>query len=289
MTGSIRDVATRAGVSVGTVSNVLNRPEVVATATRERVLAAIAELGFVRNESARQLRAGRSRTIGLVVLDIANPFFTDVARGVEDVANEHGLAVILCNSDDRPEKEAALPRRARRAAGAGRAHHADRRALAAPGRAARAAASRSCCSTAGRGRRPVLGRRRRRPRRPPRRRPPARARAPPDRLRRRPLRPAADRGAARRRRAARPRGLRVDRALTVLAARAPHRRRRPRGRLPHRRHAGGAAPDRRGLRQRPDRARPAAGDGAPRACACPTSSPSSATTTSTTPGRRPCH
>lgn len=107
MTASIRDVAARAGVSVGTVSNVLNRPDVVSPATRERVQAAISALGFVRNESARQLRAGRSRTIGLVVLDIANPFFTDVARGVEDVANEQGLAVILCNSDDRPDKEAA--------------------------------------------------------------------------------------------------------------------------------------------------------------------------------------
>jgi LacI family transcriptional regulator len=104
---SIRDVATRAGVSVGTVSNVLNRPDVVSPATRDRVQAAISALGFVRNESARQLRAGSSRTIGLVVLDIANPFFTDVARGVEDVANKHGLAVILCNSDDRADKEAA--------------------------------------------------------------------------------------------------------------------------------------------------------------------------------------
>ena len=97
----------RAGVSVGTVSNVLNRPDVVSESTRQRVLAAIAELGFVRNESARHLRAGHSRTIGLVVLDIANPFFTDVARGVEEAANAEGLAVILCNSDDRPEKEAA--------------------------------------------------------------------------------------------------------------------------------------------------------------------------------------
>ena len=92
---------------MGTVSNVLNRPQAVSVATRERVLASIAELGFVRNESARQLRAGSSRTIGLVVLDIANPFFTDVARGVEEVANAAGLAVILCNSDDLPAKEAA--------------------------------------------------------------------------------------------------------------------------------------------------------------------------------------
>jgi LacI family transcriptional regulator len=107
LTTSIRDVAGRAGVSVGTVSNVLNRPETVSEGTRERVLDAIAALGFVRNESARHLRAGHSRTIGLVVLDIANPFFTDVARGVEEVANAEGLAVILCNSDDREEKESA--------------------------------------------------------------------------------------------------------------------------------------------------------------------------------------
>src|SRR3954462_4332172 len=79
----------------------------VSPPTRDRVQAAIAELGFVRNESARQLRAGSSRTVGLVVLDIANPFFTDVARGGEDVVNAAGLALILCNSDDRPEKESA--------------------------------------------------------------------------------------------------------------------------------------------------------------------------------------
>ncbi len=102
---SIREVAALAGVSLGTVSNVLNRPEVVAQSTRLRVQAAIKELGFIRNESARQLRAGRSRTIGLVVLDVANPFFTDVARGVEDEASESGLAVILCNSDDQKAKE----------------------------------------------------------------------------------------------------------------------------------------------------------------------------------------
>ena len=65
-THGIRDVAAAAGVSVGTVSNVLNRPQAVAPATRARVEQAIAALGFVRNESARQLRAGRSRTLGLV-------------------------------------------------------------------------------------------------------------------------------------------------------------------------------------------------------------------------------
>lgn len=101
----IKEVAARAGVSIGTVSNVLNRPETVAEPTRDRVLAAIMELGFVRNESARQLRAGRSRMIGLIVLDVTNPFFTDVARGVEDEAGQSGLAVILCNSDDQLSRE----------------------------------------------------------------------------------------------------------------------------------------------------------------------------------------
>jgi LacI family transcriptional regulator len=102
---SIREVAKRAGVSLGTVSNVLNRPEVVAQETRQRVLQAIDEIGFVRNGSARQLRAGRSQHIGLVVLDVANPFFTEVARGVEDLANQAGYVVILCNSDDSVAKE----------------------------------------------------------------------------------------------------------------------------------------------------------------------------------------
>ena len=97
---SVVDVAARAGVSVGTVSNVLNRPERVSPSTRERVLRAIDELGFVRNEAARQLRAGRSRTIGLVVLDVGNPFFTDLAAGAEGVAVSMGLSVVLCNSND---------------------------------------------------------------------------------------------------------------------------------------------------------------------------------------------
>jgi LacI family transcriptional regulator len=103
---SIREVAVLAKVSVGTVSNVLNRPTMVAPATRDRVLHAISQLGFVRNESARQLRAGTARAIGLVVLDVSNPFFTDVARGVEEVASDAGHAVILCNTDESVQKEA---------------------------------------------------------------------------------------------------------------------------------------------------------------------------------------
>jgi LacI family transcriptional regulator len=101
----IREVARRAGVALGTVSNVLNRPEIVTEETRRRVQQAIDEIGFVRNGSARQLRAGHSQFIGLVMLDVANPFFTEVARGAEDVAHASNYIVILCNADDSLEKE----------------------------------------------------------------------------------------------------------------------------------------------------------------------------------------
>ncbi|WP_184757854.1 LacI family DNA-binding transcriptional regulator [Streptosporangium album] len=102
---SIKDVAARAGVSPGTVSNVLNRPEKVAGSTRARVEGVIRELGFVRHGSASSLRAGHSRTVGLSVIDIGNPFFTDVAAGVEEVASERGYAVILGNSSGDELKE----------------------------------------------------------------------------------------------------------------------------------------------------------------------------------------
>jgi LacI family transcriptional regulator len=101
----IREVARRAQVSLGTVSNVLNHPELVSEETRIRVQRTIDELGFVRNGSARQLRVGSTQSIGLVVLDVTNPFFTEVARGAEDAASEHGYIVILCNSDNSPRKE----------------------------------------------------------------------------------------------------------------------------------------------------------------------------------------
>jgi LacI family transcriptional regulator len=102
---SIKEVARHARVSIGTVSNVLNRPDAVAPTTRQRVLDAITELGYVRNDSARQLRAGRSRSIALVVLDLANPFFTDVMRGVEAVADEQGVTVTVCNSGESAARE----------------------------------------------------------------------------------------------------------------------------------------------------------------------------------------
>ncbi|MFV0284865.1 MAG: LacI family DNA-binding transcriptional regulator [Demequina sp.] len=101
----MREVARLAGVSVGTVSNVLNRPDQVKDATVERVREAIAELGYVPNAAARQLRAGQSTTVALVVLDVSNPFFTDVARGAEARAEEAGLTITLANSDESSERE----------------------------------------------------------------------------------------------------------------------------------------------------------------------------------------
>jgi LacI family transcriptional regulator len=105
MSVNVRDVAKAAKVSVGTVSNVLNRPAVVAPNTLSRVQQTIKELGFVPNGFARQLRSGVSRTLGLVVPDVGNPFFTEVARGVEDAARKRDYAVFLCNSDESLEKE----------------------------------------------------------------------------------------------------------------------------------------------------------------------------------------
>jgi LacI family transcriptional regulator len=104
-TTSIKEVARHAAVSIGTVSNVLNRPDLVAPGTRQRVLDAIAQLGYVRNDSARQLRAGQSRTVAIVVLDVANPFFTDVVRGAEAAAEERGVVVVVCNSGEDPARE----------------------------------------------------------------------------------------------------------------------------------------------------------------------------------------
>lgn len=105
-TVSVKDVASRAGVAVGTVSNVLNNPERVTPGTRDRVLQAIGDLGFVRNDAARQLRAGHSRTVGMIVLDVGNPFFTSVVRAAEDAAALRGAVVLLGDSGQEAGREA---------------------------------------------------------------------------------------------------------------------------------------------------------------------------------------
>lgn len=104
----MRDVAMLARVSVGTVSNVLNSPDRVSDATRQRVEEAIAKLGWVPNESARQLRAGRSRSIGMVVMDLSNPFFADVIRGAERLLYDEQYSVQVGNSDSDLSRELTL-------------------------------------------------------------------------------------------------------------------------------------------------------------------------------------
>jgi LacI family transcriptional regulator len=101
---TISDVARTAGVSPATVSRVFNGGRVTAERA-ERVRAAAAELGFSPNRVARSLRTQRASVVGLLVPDIENPFFTSLARGVEDVAHRTGLSVVLCNTDDDVDKE----------------------------------------------------------------------------------------------------------------------------------------------------------------------------------------
>jgi len=96
---TIHEVAERAGVSVTTVSHVINETRPVSDDLRRRVLAAMGELGYQPNALARSLRRKETHTIGMIVPDSANPFFAEVARGIEDVSFEQGYSVILCNSD----------------------------------------------------------------------------------------------------------------------------------------------------------------------------------------------
>ncbi|MEM3062908.1 MAG: LacI family DNA-binding transcriptional regulator [Nitrososphaerota archaeon] len=102
---TIYDVAKRAGVSAMTVSRVINGKKDVKPETRDKVLKAIEELGYVPNSLARSFVLQRTKTIGLVITDITNPFFTTLARGVEDTAMKNQFSVIFCNTDEDPEKE----------------------------------------------------------------------------------------------------------------------------------------------------------------------------------------
>jgi len=100
-----KEVAKKAGVSIATVSRVVNKQESVSPEMRSRVLQTIKALGYQPSRTAQRLRAKRGHVIGLIISDIQNPFFTAVARGIEDVAYQHGYSLILCNSDEDAEKE----------------------------------------------------------------------------------------------------------------------------------------------------------------------------------------
>ncbi len=102
---TIKDVASHADVSVATVSAVINKNKYVSPELVQRVHASIAALGYQRNSFARGLKTQVSHSIGLIVPDIRNPFYTNIARGVEDVAHAHNYSLILGNTDDDPERE----------------------------------------------------------------------------------------------------------------------------------------------------------------------------------------
>jgi LacI family transcriptional regulator len=102
---TVHDVAKRAGVSPITVSRVINNSGYISDVTRERVETAIKEIGYVPNTLARGLRSKRTNTLALIVTDITNPYFTSMARGVEDVAGASNYTVIYCNTDESETKE----------------------------------------------------------------------------------------------------------------------------------------------------------------------------------------
>jgi LacI family transcriptional regulator len=102
---NIAGVARLAGVSVGTVSNVLNNPHLVSAVTRERVEAVLRRTGFVRNAAARQLTGAPSASVGCVLLDLSNPYFAEIARGLEDGLAEQGCLAIMCSTDVDTKRE----------------------------------------------------------------------------------------------------------------------------------------------------------------------------------------
>jgi DNA-binding LacI/PurR family transcriptional regulator len=105
---TMADVAARAGVSVATVSRALSGdPKRVSAPALQRIIDAAEELDYIPNNLARNMRAGSTRILGLIISDIGNPFFTAVARGVEDVAQRHGYSLVLSNTDENPDREAA--------------------------------------------------------------------------------------------------------------------------------------------------------------------------------------
>ncbi|GAA1672746.1 LacI family DNA-binding transcriptional regulator [Fodinicola feengrottensis] len=106
---TMRDVAQRLGVSAMTVSRALRGDSGIAEPTRERVLAEVAALGYRRNDLARQLRTGAAHElVGLVVTNLANPFYSQLAVGVEEVATEHGVGVVVASTDADVDRERQL-------------------------------------------------------------------------------------------------------------------------------------------------------------------------------------
>lgn len=108
---SLEDVAKALGVSKTLVSMVINGKAAhygISKITEERVWAKIQEMGFKPNQTARKLRTGKSNVIGLIVADISNPFYAKIARSIEDAASAKGYHLVICSSDEKPQREADL-------------------------------------------------------------------------------------------------------------------------------------------------------------------------------------
>jgi LacI family transcriptional regulator len=108
---SIKDVAARAGVSIATVSHVLNGTRGTKEATRDRVLAAVEELGYSQNQAARNLARGRSSLLGLIISDIRNPFFPEITSGFQDQALAHAMDALVLNTNYDPQRTLNAVRR----------------------------------------------------------------------------------------------------------------------------------------------------------------------------------
>jgi len=102
---TIKDIASRAGVSSATVSHTINKTRFVSDGIRERVLKAMNELGYSPNHLARSLRQGQTKTIGLILPDCSNPYFAELGRAIEKAAFKSNYNIILCNTENKPEKE----------------------------------------------------------------------------------------------------------------------------------------------------------------------------------------
>src|SRR5262245_57902810 len=105
MTVTIRDVALKAGVSIKTVSRVVNNQGEISDVTRRHVQAVIDELGYRPNALARGLVSGKTLSVGLIIPQISDPFFPDVVQGVERLARRHGYSGFVCNTNDDPQEE----------------------------------------------------------------------------------------------------------------------------------------------------------------------------------------
>jgi DNA-binding LacI/PurR family transcriptional regulator len=103
---TLTELARKLDLSPSTISRAISRPDLVAEETRERILAAVTKYGYKPNGIARSLRRGESNTIGLIVSDLKNPFYSTVAKSIENVVSKHGFSCVICDADESAEKEA---------------------------------------------------------------------------------------------------------------------------------------------------------------------------------------